>query len=439
MRITSAQRTLAVLTAMTLVGSLTACGGDDSASDASKPLEFWSRSGPEGATTYKAILAAFTAKTGIKVDYQGVLEFDTQLQTKASSKKLPDLWINDASLLGTYQGQGYTTPVEQSQIEGGDSIDAATWAQNKGLDGKTYAVPFSRQAFGTLVRVDWRKKLGLPQPKTWDDLTALATAFATKDPDGNGKKDTYGMVVPGSSKNGYIGWWGVSYIWQAGGDIIAPAGEGKYKSVVNTPQTKTALEFIRKQFCTPGNVVPGSLNLTTSEAPFFQEGKAGIYLTGPYAMGGYDKQLGKDKYEVVPMPSGPAGTTTLGDGENIYFGAGSKKSDDAKKLAAFLISPEGQEIGMKATESKYPVVRLPVNKSVDVHTVLNDPRWDAIQKQYQTDSKTFVWSIKYQPIRQATGEAINAMMSSCTSDLDAGLKKLDTALNDELKAQDVLG
>ncbi|GAA1595200.1 sugar ABC transporter substrate-binding protein [Kribbella sancticallisti] len=439
MRISRAKRTAAVLSAMVLVGSLSACGGDDSAGDASQPLEFWTRSGPEGATTYKAILAAFTQKTGIQVDYQGVLEFDTQLQTKASSKKLPDLWINDASLLGTYQRQGYTTPIEPGQIEGGDAIETATWEQNKGVDGKLYGVPYSRQAFGTLVRVDWRKKLGLPQPKTWDDLTALATAFATKDPDGNGKKDTYGMVAPGSSKNGYIGWWGVSYIWQAGGDIIAPAGDGKYKSVINSAQTKTALEFIRKQFCTPGNVVPGSLNLTTSEAPFFQEGKAGIYLTGPYAFGGYDKQLGKEKYEVVPMPKGPVGTTTLGDGENIYFGAGSKKSEDARKLAAFLVSPEAQEIGMKAEESQYPTVRLPVNKNVDMTKVRNDPRWDVVQQQYQTDTKTFVWSIKFQPIRQAMGEAVNAMMSSCSSDLEAGLTKLDQAINDELKAQDVLG
>ncbi|ADB33987.1 extracellular solute-binding protein family 1 [Kribbella flavida DSM 17836] len=435
----SPRRAAAALSAMALVGSLSACGGDDSAGDAGAPLEFWTRSGPEGATTYKAILAAFTAKTGIQVNYQGVLEFDTQLQTKASSKKLPDLWVNDASLLGTYQGQGYTTPVEPGQIEGGDAIDAATWQQNKGLDGQLYGVPYSRQAFGTLVRVDWRKKLGLPQPKTWDDLTALATAFATKDPDGNGKKDTYGMVVPGSSKNGYIGWWGISYIWQAGGDILAPAGEGKYKSVINSPQTRTGLEFIRRQFCTPGNVVPGSLNLTTSEAPFFQEGKAGIYLTGPYAFGTYDKILGKDKYEVVPMPKGPVSTTTLGDGENIYFGAGSQKSDEAKKLAAFLISPEGQEIGMKAEESKYPTVRLPVNRGVDVHKVLGDPRWDLIQKQYLDDTKTFVWSIKFQPIRQALGEGVNAMMSSCDSDLDAGLKKLDQAITAELKAQDVLG
>jgi multiple sugar transport system substrate-binding protein len=85
------------------------------------------------------------------------------------------------------------------------------------------------------------------------------------------------------------------------------------------------------------------------------------------------------------------------------------------------------------------VVRLPVNTSVDIHKVLNDPRWDAIQAQYQNDSKTFVWSIKYQPVRQATGEAVNAMMASCSSDLDAGLVKLDQAINDELKAQDVLG
>jgi len=438
MRISSAKRAAAALSAMALVGSLSACGGDDGkSSDSSKPLEVWSRSAPDPAKTYEAILAAFTQKTGIKVDYQGVIEFDTQLQARASSKDLPDVWINDAGLLGSYQSQGYVTKVEKGDIAGSDQITDETWAQNQGLDGATYGVPFSRQSFATVVRSDWRKKLGLPVPKTWDELAALANAFATKDPDGNGKADTYGMVVPGSSKRGYIGWWASSYIWQAGGDIVEKAGDTKYKSVINSPQTKTALEWVRKQFCTPGNVVPGSLNLTTSDTPFFGEGTAGIYLTGPYTFSGYDKAPGKDKYEVIPMPKGPVGTTTLAEGENIYFGAGSDKTAEQKALAEFLISPDAQKIGMAPDGAAQPVVRLPVNKTLDAGAVRNDPRWKLVQDEYTANSKAFVWSINFQPIRQALGEGINKMMSSCSSDLDAGLKSLDQAINAELKSQDL--
>jgi len=438
MRIASRRRAAAALSVMVLVGSLGACGGDGGVSaDSSEPLEVWSRSAPDPAKTYQEIMAAFTKKTGIQVDYKGVIEFDTQLQARASSKDLPDVLINDAGLLGSYQSQGYVTKVEKGDIAGGDQISDETWAQNKGLDGATYGVPFSRQAFATLVRSDWRTKLGLPQPKTWEELAALANAFATKDPDGNGKDDTYGMVVPGSSKKGYIGWWASSYIWQAGGDIVAKSGDAKYQSVINSSRTKTALEWIRTQFCTPGNVVPGSLNLTTSETPFFAEGTAGIYLTGPYTFTGYDKQLGKDKYEVIPMPKGPAGTTTLAEGENIYFGAGSKKVAQQKALAEFLISPEAQKIGMAAEGTAQPVVRLPVNKTLDAGAVRDDPRWKLVQDEYNANSKAFVWSINFQPIRQALGEGINKMMSSCDSDLDAGLKSLDQAITAELKSQDL--
>jgi multiple sugar transport system substrate-binding protein len=438
-RNSSATRVLATLSAMALVGSLSACGGDDGdAADSSEPLEVWSRSSPESAQTYQDIMAAFTKKTGIQVDYKGVPEFDTQLQSRASGKDLPDVLINDAGLLGTYQSQGYVTKVDKGDITGGDQISDETWEQNKGLDGETYGVPFSRQAFVTLVRADWRKKLGMEAPKTWEELSALASAFATKDPDGNGKADTYGMVVPGSSKKGYIGWWASSYIWQAGGGIVEKSGEGKYKSVINSPETKLAMEWVRKQFCTPGNVVPGSLNLTTAETPFFGEGKAGIYLTGPYAFGGYDKEPGKAKYEVIPMPKGPAGTTTLAEGENVYFGAGSKKADQQKALAEFLITPEAQEIGMLAEKSASPVVRLPVNKTVDAATVRKDPRWKLVQDEYKANSKAFEWAINFQPIRQALGEGVNKMMSSCSSDLDAGLKSLDEAITSELKSQDLV-
>ena len=43
----------------------------------------------------------------------------------------------------------------------------------------------------TIVRKDWLDKVGMSMPKTTDDLYQLAKAFTTKDPNGDGKKDTY--------------------------------------------------------------------------------------------------------------------------------------------------------------------------------------------------------------------------------------------------------
>jgi multiple sugar transport system substrate-binding protein len=92
---------------------------------------------------------------------------------------------------------------------------------------------------------------------------------------------------------------------------------------------------------------------------------------------------------------------------------------------------------MAADSATQPVVRLPVNKTLDAGAVRNDPRWKLVQDEYNANSKAFVWSINFQPIRQALGEGINKMMSSCSSDLDAGLKSLDEAISAELKSQDL--
>ncbi|WJH35489.1 extracellular solute-binding protein [Paenibacillus sp. CC-CFT747] len=45
------------------------------------------------------------------------------------------------------------------------------------------------------VRQDWLQKLGLEVPKTTDDLYKVIKAFTEQDPDGNGKKDTYGYSL----------------------------------------------------------------------------------------------------------------------------------------------------------------------------------------------------------------------------------------------------
>jgi putative aldouronate transport system substrate-binding protein len=70
--------------------------------------------------------------------------------------------------------------------------------ENASFNGETYGIYRIRDVarFATMIRKDWLDKLGLQEPKTLDEFTEMLKAFRDKDPDGNGKKDTYGMVIP---------------------------------------------------------------------------------------------------------------------------------------------------------------------------------------------------------------------------------------------------
>jgi ABC-type glycerol-3-phosphate transport system substrate-binding protein len=51
------------------------------------------------------------------------------------------------------------------------------------------------------VRQDWLDKLGLKVPNTYDEMIEVMRKFTFDDPDGNGKKDTYGMSAAGNGNS----------------------------------------------------------------------------------------------------------------------------------------------------------------------------------------------------------------------------------------------
>lgn len=371
----------------------------------------------------------------MKVDYKPIFnDFDKQVQQRAASKDLPDVVITDTGSLGNFVKQGWATEVDRGAIAGGGDIVDRAWNNAKAADGKYYGVPFSTQAMVTLIRKDWREKLGKPVPKTWEELTDLANAFTKNDPDGNGQPDTYGMLVPGTVDRGYLGWWASSYIWQGGGDILKSEGEGKFSVAIDSAESVKSVEWLRKLFCDDKVVQPGALTLSTNDAhPLFESGKSGIYLTGPYMIGRFDKSVGKDKYEVIASPKGPAGSTVLGEGEDIYLMAGSAKAADQKKLAEFLISPDAQKMGMKGDPQ--PVVRLSVNKNVNTKEVYKDDRWSTTADVYASEARPFPSVPNFQPFRQQTSETLNSIFAKCGPDVAGELKTLAEKLKKELDNQ----
>lgn len=138
------------------------------------------------------------------------------------------------------------------------------------------------------IRQDWLDNLGLEVPRTWDEMAAVAEAFVTQDPDGNGEADTIGILGPGntdhmnaiggnqfgldplfSSFQSYPQYW-----------LQDEDGTVKYGSI--QPETRTALEKIQKLY-TDKLIDTEMLVRNDSKEPLLA-GKVGIFF-GPWWCG----------------------------------------------------------------------------------------------------------------------------------------------------------
>jgi len=128
----------------------------------------------------------------------------------------------------------------------------SAWEAVKNADGKIYMVPrctIVREDF-MAIRKDWREKLNLSVPKTTDDWSSFFKAIATKDPDGNGKADTYGVSDTNelmSSSSTVINMeyfaraWNADRNWYDNGK-----GEVEYGVFAKDGRFKYALDFYKK-------------------------------------------------------------------------------------------------------------------------------------------------------------------------------------------------
>ena len=434
-------RSAVIVSVSFVILAASACSSGSSGGSSGGTLQVWVRGAGDAQKAYQVLLDAFTKKTGIKTQlFMTLTDFETKVNAAATAHKLPDVVVDDAAQTGAFRSMGIVREVDRNSITGGNQIADATWNVAKDLSGKYYAVPFSVQANLLFVRSDWLQKVHQPAPKTWDDVATVAKAFTAQDPNGNGRADTYGLDVPGSTTRGYISWYWSTFLWQSGGDYFKPAGDGKYASTINSPEAVQAATYFERFFCTDHSVQPSAVNDVTADTnKVFQSGTAGLYYTGPYAFATADATTVKGHYTVVAPPAGPKNGQTLAEATNIFLMAGSKRTDGAKQLAEYLITPEAQQLGMTGVASS-TIVRLPVNQTINAATAhKGDERWALAQQLYQSSGH---FEADYLPnwtaFRQATSDALNKMVASC-GDPKSTLDGLNGKFQDLLKQQGVSG
>ena len=227
-------------------------------------------------------------------------DFAQKMNLCIASNTLPDLMNVDATQYRAMLKYDQLQPIEAGYeacasdllkafvSSGGEALDTLI-SNNK---GEMMAIPApnltSSNVNSMWIRQDWLDKLGLEVPKTVEDLKKVAKAFVEQDPDGNGKKDTIGILGPSNSGNlNAVGQnqFGLDPIFAAYGSYPAAwlkddSGNVYYGST--TPETKEALGVLAEMYA-EGLIDPEMLVRENSSEPALA-GKAGIFF-GPWWTG----------------------------------------------------------------------------------------------------------------------------------------------------------
>lgn len=153
------------------------------------------------------------------------------------------------------------------------------------IDGKLMGFPVNLGSLDGLnmmwIRTDWLKKLGLPEPKTMQDVLSISEAFTKRDPDGNNVADTIGI----SSENTIYGsiWSMLSPLfngYHAYPTMWVKDGDGKLVYGSIQPEMKTVLAQLQQMYKDGQLDREFTVKDTTKAAELIASGKVGIQF-GP--------------------------------------------------------------------------------------------------------------------------------------------------------------
>lgn len=266
---------------------------------------------------------AYEKEFGIKLKYLWEVDqaqYKQKMNLTIASGDLPDFFkvdqeqfkqLRDADLiedLTEVYNKYATDRVKSVMADAGDVV-----MKSATFDGKLMAVPYTfptREAAEMIwIRSDWMERLNLPEPKTMQDVLAIAEAFTTQDPDGNNKNDTFGLALDKdfSAINGFLnGFHAYRGIWMEDAN-----GNLAYSSI--QPQMKQALGVLQEMF-KKGQIDPefGS-KAFDKVGEDIASGKIGM-LYNPFWAPMYPLQTSADKdpkaewnfYPIVSVDSEPA-------------------------------------------------------------------------------------------------------------------------------------
>ncbi len=252
-------------------------------------------------------------------------------------------------------------------------LQAARW------QGKLYAIPMEATSLALFYNKRLFREAGLNPdhpPADWKELESY-TRKLTRDIDGDGKTDEYGVFVPVFPASGDLNIWmnlqWTPFLWQAGGQEIDST---QTHLLVNSNAGVEALQLWKRLY----DEMHFNAFSMAHDLGFASQHLA-MVMDGPWDLPRY-RQVKDFDWAVAPLPAGPAGRATYLAGEHLALFRQSRHPAEAWKFIKWIVEPRIQ--ATFSIESGYLPVRRSVLSQPEYVTYLQkDPALKAFVDQMQ--------------------------------------------------------
>jgi multiple sugar transport system substrate-binding protein len=381
--------TLAI--AVTATFAVAACGSNaKSTKQQAGPADLKILIASSGDAETKAVTdaaAAWAQSSGNKATVTPAQDIAQQLGQAFAGSNPPDVFYVDAAKFADYASVGALYAYGSKVSDANDFYQSLRNAFT--YKGQLYCIPKDFSTIAMEINTELWNKAGLTDadvPTTWEQLTAAAQ-----------KLKAHGItpIAIGDTRD-RIG----AFMVEAGGWITNKDGS---QATANAPANVTALNYVKSLLTGGLAEYPKQLDAGWS-GEAFGKGKVAITFEGNWIKGAMQSDYPNIKYQVYPMPTGPAGKGTLEFTQCWGISAKSKFKDQAIAFVQAMTSVQQQLNFAKA----FGV--MPSRQSAQAQYVA----------QFATD-KAFIEGASY-----GQGPVNAAHMDSVLADFDTGLQGLKT-------------
>ncbi|MEU6556669.1 ABC transporter substrate-binding protein [Streptomyces sp. NPDC046915] len=323
---------------------LSACGGSGSSSDP-KTVSLGSNSSdavPKKA--FAEIYAAFTKKSGIKVDVNTKDHNTFQEQINSYLQGTPDdvfTWFAGYRMQ-FFAAKKLASPIDDVWAKIGDNFPDAMKQLSKGEDGKYYFVPLYTYPWALFYRKSVFKQHGYEVPTTWDKFVALCKQM---------KKDGLVPIAFGDKD-----------AWPAMGTFdqinFRLNGYDFHKSLMAGKESWTDAK-VKAVFDHWAEILPyhqdGFMGRTWQDAAqTLVSKKAGMYLLGSFVGQQFTDKADLEDLDFFAFPeinSAYGQDTVEAPTDGFMVSKSPKNHAGVVKLMEFLGTPEAEQVYLKADNS----------------------------------------------------------------------------------------
>ena len=317
--------------------------------DTNVTIRFWQAGGDtaDAQATMKSLVEAFTAETGIKVDYQTYpwgANPHTSFQTAIVGGDVADLLIVGSPFDYELALEGQVAPLDEyiseetkADLQGVFASEGVFHGEGE-LDGKFISMPL----YGGTRTIYYNKAIfdaaGVAYPDTsWtmEEFLENSKKLTGEFEIGGEKKTVYGFATSAKYASQYL-----PFIWNFGGEILT---QDNSAAAVNSEEWKAGVEYFL-QFFEEGVTPPGSeaMDLAEQLAMFMDDQVAMMCATVDYVTEilkneGWDAKLG-----VGAMPNNNGIASSYVGADVFIIPAIAKYPAQAAMLLEYLLRTDSQ-------------------------------------------------------------------------------------------------